>query len=263
MLPPTERLCDPIEGTSRSILAQHFGLDASKYAQASYSGMSLDEDLIGYTPSTQMPDKQRYRDCKKFIVTCPDCKESTSFNGIYFVESSSTTLKEAKSGLICSACNTHRFSLPHLTNMLDMSIRQLTLEYYEGWSECTESTCNNKTRQCSCLGGVCIVPQCGSNTNEIFSAGSLYTQLKYYETLFDVKKYGEILKEELGFSDLKACFGEDFREQLDDFKQLKARVTSHLATCDYQWIRPNMWQQVFGGSTSGGLTSGSNKRVHA
>jgi DNA polymerase alpha subunit A len=70
-----------------------------------------------------------------------------------------------------------------------MSIRQLTLEYYEGWNQCTESTCNNVTRQCSGLGGVCIVPQCGSNTVESFSAGQLYTQLKYYETLFDLSKY--------------------------------------------------------------------------
>ena len=31
-----------------------------------------------------------------------------------------------------------------------------------------------------------MVPQCGSNTNETFSAGALYTQLKYYETLFDM-----------------------------------------------------------------------------
>ena len=103
MLPPTERLCDPIEGTSRSILAQHFGLDAAKYAQASFSGMSVDEDLIGYTPSTQMPDAQRYKDCKKFIITCPDCKTSTSFNGIFnFVEDPTTTLPEAKSGLLCT-----------------------------------------------------------------------------------------------------------------------------------------------------------------
>jgi len=81
------------------------------------------------------------------------------------------------------------FFLFFLSKKKDMSIRQLTLEYYEGWNQCTESTCNNVTRQCSCLGGVCIVPQCGSNTVESFSAGQLYTQLKYYETLFDLSKY--------------------------------------------------------------------------
>jgi DNA polymerase alpha subunit A len=119
MLPPTERLCDPIEGTSRSILAEHFGLDAQKYATASYSGMSLDEDLIGYTPSTQMPDVQRYKDCKPFIVTCPGCKQSTSFSGIFnFVEDEATGLPEAKSGMTCAACGEHTFSLPHMTNML-------------------------------------------------------------------------------------------------------------------------------------------------
>jgi DNA polymerase alpha subunit A len=261
MLPPTERLCDPIEGTSRSILAEHFGLDAQKYATASYSGMSLDEDLIGYTPSTQMPDVQRYKDCKPFIVTCPGCKQSTSFSGIFnFVEDEATGLPEAKSGMICAACGEHTFSLPHMTNMLDMSIRQLTLEYYEGWNQCTESTCNNVTRQCSSLGGVCIVPQCGSNTVESFSAGQLYTQLKYYETLFDLSKYSAMLKDKLGLSNPKSVLGSNGEEQLDDFAKLKERVKSHLATSDYQWIRPTMWYQVFGGSASG---SRGNKRVHA
>ena len=141
-----------------------------------------------------------------------------------------------------------------MTNMLDMSIRSMTLEYYAGWSECTESTCGNKTRQCSCLGGVCVMPNCGSNTNESFSAGALYTQLKYYESLFDLEKWGEQLKEKLGMTNMKSYLG---TEQHQNFQALKERVTAHLATSDYQWIRPQMWSTVFGGAKTG------NKRVMA
>lgn len=255
ILPPTERLCDPIEGTSRSMIATHLGLDVQKYAMSSYSGMSVDEDLIGYTPSTQMPDLQRYKNCRPLAVTCPSCKHTTSFTGVLnFVESGTSALQEAKSGLICKSCNQHEFSLAHMTNMLDMSIRQMTLEYYAGWSECTESTCANKTRQCSCLGGVCIMPECGSNTNETFSAGALYTQLKFYESLFDLQKWSEQLKEKLGMANLKQYLG---TEQYEAFAALKERVNSHLATSDYQWIRPQMWESVFGGAKMG------NKRVMA
>ena len=195
ILPPTERLCDPIEGTSRHIIAEHLGLDAQKYAMSSSSGMNLDEDLIKYTPSTQMPDKQRYKHCRPLSITCPSCAKTSSFTGVLnFVASESSALVEANSGMICKSCNKHEFTLAHMTNMLDMSIRSMTLEYYAGWSECTESTCGNKTRQCSCLGGVCVMPNCGSNTNESFSAGALYTQLKYYESLFDLEvRYDSIV----------------------------------------------------------------------
>ena len=61
------------------------------------------------------------------------------------------------------------------------------------------------------------------------------------------------MKEKLGLTNPKAILGGE--EEVDDFLKLKERVTSHLATSDYQWIRPNMWQAVFGGST--------NKRIHA
>ena len=46
-------------------------------------------------------------------------------------------------------------------------------------------------------------------------------------------------------------------EQYEAFAALKERVNSHLATSDYQWIRPEMWESVFGGAKMG------NKRVMA
>lgn len=69
-----------------------------------------------------------------------------------------------------------------------------------------------------------------------------------------------MLKDKLGLSNPKSVLGSNGEEQLDDFAKLKERVKSHLATSDYQWIRPTMWHQVFGGSASG---SRGNKRVHA
>jgi DNA polymerase alpha subunit A len=134
-----------------------------------------------------------------------------------------------------------------MQNMLDMTIREMTTEYYQGWSRCTEATCGNVTRQQSCLGGVCVVPRCGSNTVELCSAGALYTQLKYFDMLFDIKKWEGKLKEKLGLTNVKAILGQ---EQLEDFKLLKSRVTQHLNASDYQWIRPEMWKSVFGVQSS-------------
>eukprot|EP00946_MAST-07B_sp_MAST-7B-sp1_P002978 g2978.t1 len=251
ILPPTERLCDPIEGTSRAIIADHLGLDAKKYnVSSSFSGFSVgDGDLVNYVPSTQLTDEVRFKDCRPFVVSCPSCKCDQTFPGVFRWVSGGAkgglgALPTPESGLICvtEGCG-HRFTAAHVQNMLDMAIREMTTEYYQGWSRCTEATCGNATRQQSCLGGVCVVPRCGCNTVESFSAGALYTQLKYFDMLFDIK-----LKDKLGLTSAKSLLGQ---EQLEDFQLLKSRVMQHLNASDYQWIRPEMWKSVFGGRSSG------------
>ena len=195
LLPPTERLCDPIEGTSRAIIADHLGLDAKKYnVSSSFSGFSVgDDDLVNYVPSTQLTDAARFKDCRPFVVSCPSCKFDHSFPGVFrWVGGGAAggigALPTPQSGLVCATegCG-HCFTAAHVQNMLDMTIREMTTEYYQGWSRCTEATCSNVTRQQSCLGSVCVVPRCGCNTVETFSAGALYTQLKYFDMLFDIK----------------------------------------------------------------------------
>ena len=55
LLPPLARICDPIEGTSHSILAEQLGLDPSKYKDA---GINLDNlNDVDFTPQSMLDDR--------------------------------------------------------------------------------------------------------------------------------------------------------------------------------------------------------------
>ena len=67
ILPPIERLCDPIEGTDRSRLAECLGLDPSRFR--SHVGGDGEDRAFG-TLESQMSDHIRFKDCKLLTVLC-------------------------------------------------------------------------------------------------------------------------------------------------------------------------------------------------
>ncbi|KZW04323.1 hypothetical protein EXIGLDRAFT_758619 [Exidia glandulosa HHB12029] len=72
ILPPIERLCDPIDGTDRARLAECLGLDANKYQ--TYASGEQEERPFG-TLESQVPDKERFKQCEPFRVKCRSCKK--------------------------------------------------------------------------------------------------------------------------------------------------------------------------------------------
>ena len=84
ILPPTQRLCEPIEGTSPAQLAEKLGLDSSKFRNYKVGGD--DDDVLNF--SFDGDDTERYKDCERVKVTCPHCAFTYSFPGVFCTQAS-------------------------------------------------------------------------------------------------------------------------------------------------------------------------------
>jgi DNA polymerase alpha subunit A len=79
ILPPIDRLCDPIEGTDRPRLAECLGLDPSKYKSTAASGP--DERAFA-TLDSQISDEERFKNADHFTVKCRHCGSKSEFTPI-------------------------------------------------------------------------------------------------------------------------------------------------------------------------------------
>ncbi|SOV03284.1 uncharacterized protein UDID_18608 [Ustilago sp. UG-2017a] len=84
LLPPVERLCESIEGTDRSRLAECLGLDPTKYSHSTTSsagaGVGAGEREFA-TLDSQIPDQVRFAQCEPLTLTCPSCRQRSTFLG--------------------------------------------------------------------------------------------------------------------------------------------------------------------------------------
>ena len=93
ILPPTSRLVDPIEGTSQAMIAEQLGLDSRKYGISSFSGDLMDEDMIGFTPSSQMSDEERFKKRETINNFLPEVRTDQQFFGRLSISLKSTATK--------------------------------------------------------------------------------------------------------------------------------------------------------------------------
>ncbi|KAJ9113184.1 hypothetical protein QFC22_006023 [Naganishia vaughanmartiniae] len=71
VLPPIERLCNDIEGTDRARLAECLGLDPTRF-QNNNSTSFQEKEL--FTFSSQITDKERFREADPLTLRCRGCK---------------------------------------------------------------------------------------------------------------------------------------------------------------------------------------------
>ena len=85
ILPPTSRLCEPIDGMSQGVLAEKLGLDAGRYNQMVNSGSHQidDDNLVDYTPASLLPDDERFKDVEKLSLRCSSCGVTNNFEGVF------------------------------------------------------------------------------------------------------------------------------------------------------------------------------------
>ena len=62
-------------------------------------------------------------------------------------------------GPTCLACST-KLPTYHLQLQLEQQIRHHVAKYYEGWTECDDPTCRNRTRMMSVYGRRCMKSHC-------------------------------------------------------------------------------------------------------
>lgn len=74
------RLCESIEGTDKSRLAQCLGLDASRYTSTGGNGEVAEKQF--FTFESQISDKERFKDAEPLTVRCMACESSFSFEGL-------------------------------------------------------------------------------------------------------------------------------------------------------------------------------------
>ncbi|EPT01010.1 hypothetical protein FOMPIDRAFT_1030188 [Fomitopsis schrenkii] len=178
ILPPVERLCEPIEGTDRARLAECLGLDASRYR---VSTAESEERQFG-TLDSLMSDAERYKDAEPFIVRCRGCQGQVTFEPISDRENSLLF----SAGATCPGCKTV-MRTASLQAQLEAQIRAQIARYYEGWTVCDDPTCGQRTRMMGVYGRRCLRPGCQGHVAFEYSDAQLYTQLRYYGSLFSVE----------------------------------------------------------------------------
>ena len=186
ILPPISRLCEPIEGTSTAALSQCLGLDTSKYNRP-VSGDDENFDDWGYTPQCKLDDAERFKDCAKLRCKCLRCNQESDFTGAYLGAS-------ALSGLDCSNCGTKYYGrkqasdvFAYLSNRLTLLTRECLRKYYDCWFVCDDPTCHRRTMQQPMASMTCA-GDCHGRLVQEYTDAQLHTQLKYFETLFDLER---------------------------------------------------------------------------
>lgn len=81
VLPPIERLCEAIEGTDRTRLAECLGLDPARFKTYT-STTALDNDRDFHTLDSQIPDSERFKDAIPLKLRCRYCHEVADFRGV-------------------------------------------------------------------------------------------------------------------------------------------------------------------------------------
>ncbi|KAJ1580306.1 hypothetical protein NDA11_003538 [Ustilago hordei] len=231
LLPPVERLCESIEGTDRSRLAECLGLDPTKYSHSTTSsagaGVGAGETEFA-TLDSQIPDQVRFAQCEPLTLTCPSCRQRSTFLGPAHRPTSTTpriltdatnTKEETRNAISTSGirCTNATCSLPlplaTVTIQLELSIRTHISRYYAGWTECSDRNCASRTRMASVYAKRCLAVHdsksaalldatsntgshlaCRGRVEPVYKDKQLYDQLVYLESLFDVGR----IKEKVG-----------------------------------------------------------------
>ncbi|QSL66381.1 hypothetical protein MERGE_000760 [Pneumocystis wakefieldiae] len=176
ILPPIERLCGPIEGTDRTRLAECLGLDIRKYQIN-----EVNSEYKFCTYESRLTDEERFKDAKGLILTCNECNEKMDFKGL--AKSKEFVNLE---GIFC-ICG-KKFPIYTISAQLESQIRNQNDIYYNAWLLCDDPSCANRTRQIGVYGKRCSIKNCQGQMRFEYSDKTLYNQLLYYDSLFDVDK---------------------------------------------------------------------------
>ncbi|KNC86887.1 hypothetical protein SARC_00982 [Sphaeroforma arctica JP610] len=162
------------------MIAECLGLDASSYH---VKQEQEEEDELIYK-RTQISDAEKYRDADGLSVKCPSCGTANEITGIFSGDISSMG-EDVRCAMACVSC-AKAMPPAFLCNTLTLLIRAAITKYYQGWLLCDEQACRNRTRYVSVCGRRCSVPYCRGTMSPEYSAHQLFTQLAYYQYLFDL-----------------------------------------------------------------------------
>jgi len=224
------RLCDPIEGTDSARIAECLGLDPSGYRQSMRQAEAEEEeDLV----TMQLTAEERFRDCDRLTFPCPSptCGRQVVLDGA--CTGHDTAIRPMLLECPNSECKQPLWKAKNqLRNLLQLKIQQCINRYYQGWLKCDDSVCEARTNKLPLImqrgRPVCASCDHGFLIPE-YTDSMLYTQLCFYDYIFDLVKVNTYLSDtEKGVlrKTLTPAISEVYRE-------LKNFTSSWLAQSSY------------------------------
>ncbi|XP_051969816.1 DNA polymerase alpha catalytic subunit-like isoform X2 [Xyrauchen texanus] len=231
--PVVGRICDPIEGIDAVLIATWLGLDPSHFRAQQQQQREDEGDTFLGAPA-QLTDEERYRDCEKFIFSCPACGTENIYDNVF--EGAGSTLQPSLKSCCHIPCGGS--PLDHailISNKLQLDIRSQIRRYHSGWLLCEDLACRNRTRRLpiafSRSGPIC--PACLRSTlRPEFSEKALYNQLSFYRYIFD---WEYAVNKVLPAED-KLKFKSGWKGEKEVYKMLKNVIDNILATSGYSEV---------------------------
>lgn len=265
ILPPISRLCEPIEGTSPGIIAEKLGLDSSKYNGVS-SAIVDEDDIVDFTPASCLPDEERFKGVDKLFLTCKGCSQEAEFPGIFrLVKDTDAGTSHRLSGLRCpnKRClnpdcwgEIDRWScVAGILNKMTAMKKKHQRLYYDGWVRCDDPMCGLETRQLSVFEGCCLKQGCNGRMKSVYTESALQTQLKYFDSLFDVSHAikqqrrsvrspaQDLISIEKEIKEITLDVGD---EDMKAFQVLHGFSSHSLSKSGYNWVGAQFFQTLFG-----------------
>lgn len=154
VLPPVERLCDPIEGTDRARLAEVLGLDPLRF-QTQQAIVENEREF--HSLESQISDAERFRLCDSLKLRCRICKRDQDFRGL--LDNTSETIQPL--GIHCIEADCRAAIAPASVQMqVEHQLRAAISKFYEAWMICDDPSCGNRTRMLGVFGRRCLKPEC-------------------------------------------------------------------------------------------------------
>ncbi|GAB0097436.1 DNA polymerase [Sergentomyia squamirostris] len=190
IFPVVSRLCEPLDGTNISRLAQCLGLDAKKYKTLEQK-IDREDELDDEENTLVKSNAQKYHFCDKFSFKCVSCHHENTM-------AAAAKRVEANLVPVLAICTNAECKIPPyeylagIQNQLILKIRSSINRFYENWMVCDENTCSHNTRVITHATSrnnrpICLSCRKGTLVRQ-YSETDLYTQLRYFQYIFDLNQ---------------------------------------------------------------------------
>lgn len=186
--PTVRRLLEPIEGFDVVRILDALGLESRKQEmlQSIQRQQQQNNNTFLQPLDSLRPDSERFKYCESLEISCGKCDAKFAFTGIRLQDHQDLITAQ---GIKCSSCNEH-VPMTRINIQLEVMIRNLIKRYYSGKVKCDDPSCHMETRQVGVYGRKCMGQddECQGTLRFVYDDGKLYTQLLYFDSLFDVDR---------------------------------------------------------------------------
>eukprot|EP00095_Tigriopus_kingsejongensis_P006206 snap_masked-scaffold252_size238019-processed-gene-1.5 protein:Tk06206 transcript:snap_masked-scaffold252_size238019-processed-gene-1.5-mRNA-1 annotation:"dna polymerase alpha catalytic" len=228
--PVVSRLCDPLDGTDASRIAQSLGLNPDEYRRSNVREKTedVDADL----------DHDKYRQCQKLEIVCPQCQEKVTLDGpdrlvskVWVPFLLECPMPKCKHPLF--------LQLGRIKNKVTLLVREHIKKFYLGVVTCEDPACSGRTRQLplrfNCAYPLCPTCNKGGNMYKEYTDKELYVQLEYLLSLFDLSQ--SRVKDMKSSPEMTKCF--------ESYFILKLHVESIIQNNQYSLVNLRTMYQAF------------------